>query len=106
MIQIKGGPDGARIAGLGVPALLALVIASEWYEAHGQNCVLTSGTEGKHKAASLHYVGQALDLRMPSHPESVVPDLKDRLGDDYDVVVEGDHLHIEFQPKRGVNLAA
>jgi hypothetical protein len=32
-------------------------------------------------------------------------DLRDALADDFDVVEEGNHIHIEFQPKRGVNLA-
>lgn len=104
MLTIKSGPSGARIAGLQPPMVLALLIAERVFQAHGQNATLTSGTEGKHSSGSLHYVGHAIDLRAPSHLKSVLPDLKTQLGDDYDVVVEGDHWHIEFQPKRGLNL--
>ena len=42
-------------------------IADQVYEAHGENeLVVTSGTEGTHSPGSLHYVGLAVDLRLPS----------------------------------------
>ena len=50
-----------------------------------------------------HGVGQAFDLRISSIPKSklteVVEALKLALGDDYDVVLEEDHIHVEFDPK-------
>ena len=76
------------------------------FQAHGLDLRLTSGSEGKHRTKSLHFVGLAADIGLPGHPEAVLPELRERLGEDYDVVAEGNHWHIEFQPKRGLNLPA
>lgn len=65
--------------------------------------VITSGCEGSHMKGSLHYIGEALDFRTRdlTFAEQVL--WRDRcvqeLGPDYDVVLEKDHLHIEYQPK-------
>lgn len=64
---------------------------------------LTSGTEGKHSPGSLHYVGLAIDiglLNIPQNTRIIIRDsARDALGLEYDVVLESDHLHIEYQPK-------
>lgn len=105
-LSIKGGANGARIAGLRVEALAAWLVAGSVYTQHAESCRLTAGVDSKHMAGSLHYVGLAIDIAppQPEYKAAVVTELKAALGDDYDVVEEGDHLHIEFQPKRGVNL--
>ena len=104
MIRLK---DGARVAGMGTPLLLALLIADEVYAVQDEVCVVTSIADSKHSPGSLHYIGHAADLRMPglNTKAAVLTELKSRLGSDYDVVLEADHIHIEYQPKRGVNLA-
>lgn len=111
-MRIKSGSTGCRIAGLELPAWIAVYIATEVYQKLGQDFLWTCGTDSKHMAGSLHYVGLAIDggLPTPDTKVAIVAALKDRLGDDYDVVEEpsavgGPHIHIEFQPKRGVNLA-
>jgi len=52
---------------------------------------------------SLHYADRAIDLRSGylsnEARESVVLALKRELGKDFDVVDEGDHIHIEYDPK-------
>lgn len=105
-LSIKNGPTGARIAGLRVEALAAWMVAASVYTAHEEECRLTAGTDSKHMPGSLHYVGLAIDLGKPRANKLavVLADLRLYLGDDYDVVEEGDHLHIEFQPKMGLNL--
>jgi len=64
---------------------------------------VTCGPEGRHRRASLHYSGQAVDLRSRSMEEdqalAFVRSLRMRLGGDYDVVVEETHIHVEYQPK-------
>lgn len=65
--------------------------------------VVTSGTDGQHSKQSKHYSGEALDLRI-SHlePESIQPivkGLKELLGKHFDIVLEVDHIHIEYDPK-------
>jgi hypothetical protein len=106
MIRLKAGPTGARIAGLQVEALTAIVIAGSVYSAHGLDLVWTAATDSKHMPGSLHYVGLAVDIGMPATAAraQIESELRTALADDFDLVVEGDHWHIEFQPKRGVNL--
>ena len=45
-------------------------------------------------------MGCGVDLRRPPvKAAEIVADAKARLGDDFDVILEGDHIHAEFQPK-------
>ena len=64
---------------------------------------ITSAADGKHMDTSLHFKDQALDIRINDIPTGqhaeILKNLKDALGLDYDVVLEKDHFHIEFQPK-------
>lgn len=94
------------------------------YRAWNDELVITSGSEhsAKHMNASLHYAtpGCALDVRTwdaDNHGRGVVPrpadqlvavkqacaDLSDELNIPsswIDVVLENDHIHIEYQPKK------
>lgn len=81
-------------------------VIDETYESLGYEAWLTSGTEGVHKPGSLHPKGLATDWRTNHMREDLVPILVNRLkknlgGDrsEYDVILEKDHLHVEFQPK-------
>ena len=65
--------------------------------------VITSGTEGQHKSGSLHYKGHAADIRTRNFPNpgairSFMAALKLELGEDYQLILESDHLHVEFDP--------
>jgi hypothetical protein len=84
--------------------VLAAQIAESIYLMHGApKLVITSALEGRHKEGSRHYSGYALDLRIWDIPHGHVPmivsELKAALGADYDVVLEADHIHVEFDPK-------
>ena len=76
---------------------------------------ITSGHEGKagdgiHMSSSKHYIqnnptgqGRAIDLRTRDIEKKdasakFVPMAKLMLGKDFDVVLEKDHIHIEFDP--------
>jgi hypothetical protein len=63
---------------------------------------ITSGTDGKHMPGSKHYTGEALDIRTSNltrtNRERVLVALKGRLGPQYDVVLEKDHIHVEYDP--------
>jgi len=63
------------------------------------DAVITSGVDGQHKIDSFHYKGLAIDLRTKSVLEELTKRLKDALGKEYDVIFEGDHIHIEYDPK-------
>jgi hypothetical protein len=55
---------------------------------------------------SYHYLNLAVDLRLPSRinelisDSAVTRDLKAILGPAYDVVLESDHIHLEYDAKR------
>jgi len=62
--------------------------------------VITSTWEGTHSTGSFHYWLRALDFRKPPmNLEDCVNQLKSELGKDFDVVLESDHIHIEYDPK-------
>jgi len=77
--------------------------AKKAYYRLGSDVVITSGCEGTHSAKSLHYKGLALDFRTRNLTQGEIVEVTDALradlGDDYDVVFEGDHFHVEYDPK-------
>lgn len=64
---------------------------------------ITSGTDGVHSPTSLHPKGRAFDFRTKHlgqfEKEAVFETTKAILGKDYDVILESDHLHVEWDPK-------
>jgi len=94
---------GVRIFGMRPEVFFALGIAEGLWQREGSEVTVTGGVEGKHMTASLHYLGLAADIRKRDVEATILAellkDLREQLGDDFDVVEEGDHLHIEFQPK-------
>lgn len=109
--------SGADVRGIAPEAVLAFQVAASVFASFGFPCVLTSALDGKHMRTSLHYAGKALDLRSPSWygatqetDEKVGKELREALGPQYDVVVEGyaarpdgttpaRHIHVEHDPK-------
>lgn len=71
----------------------------------GVDAVVTSGSDGKHMKESKHYLNHAIDLRIfhivPERHHTLVQRCKELLGKDFDVVLEGDHVHLEYDPKGG-----
>lgn len=96
---------GIRVAGIRPEILLALIIAERIFhtEVPAVEMVVTDITGDNHGRASLHYVGLAVDLRIRGISKEtiliIVERLQAALGENYDVVLESDHIHIEFQPK-------
>lgn len=89
---------------LSTQIVLALITASAIYQANGQELVITSITDAVHKKESLHYDGKAADLRTnvfsAATAKLVTAQLASALGDNFDVVLESDHIHIEYDPER------
>ena len=96
--------DSISLLGLSVQAYFAMNVADQVAKEHGQELVITSGSEAiKHSITSLHFSGDAFDMRTRFWSASEVKQVRDeiaaRLGRHFDVVIEGDHIHIEYQPK-------
>jgi hypothetical protein len=104
MILLK---PGVRITGMRPEILFAAVAAMEVYKAAGHDLMITACVDGKHMTGSLHYGGAAIDLRTrdvaPADVPKLIAQIKACLGEDFDVLLEVDHIHIEFQPKQEIN---
>jgi len=68
-----------------------------------RDAIVTFTTNGKHKNNSLHYKGKAIDLRTRDlsrkQVNNIVTKLRNKLGHNYDVLIEVRHIHIEYDPK-------
>ena len=84
--------------------LLALIIVDQIMKENGQQAVITSLNDAKHSKTSIHYNGGAVDLRSRffNAPELILGLCKEALGHnpDLDIIYEGNHFHLEYQPKR------
>ena len=80
-----------------------LIHADSIWKAHGieGGVTITSGTDSTHGAGSWHYYGLAVDLRVLDlkaagvSVDEVVSQLDEALGKGYDVLNEGNHIHVE-----------
>lgn len=98
-VKINGAhfePHIARILQLARDTAPPFVDATLW---------VTSANDGRHMQGSRHYTNEAFDLRVRNIRGHVSREakewaarLKERLGRGYDVVFEGDHIHVEFDP--------
>jgi hypothetical protein len=93
------------LRGLQPELIPAMIIASEVYRELGFDFVLTSVTDSQevHMKNSLHPKGYAMDVRTRNVPtekhQALATELATRIGPQYDVVLESDHIHVEFDPK-------
>jgi hypothetical protein len=96
--------DGnVNVLGLHPCMFFAFIVAGEVYHEHGFNCVLTSATDSKHGKHSHHFKGYAIDIRIRDIPvdiiNNIVEEIQFRLQKQYQVILEGNHIHIEFDPE-------
>ena len=100
MIFIK---PGVKMNGVRPEIVMAANIAHWVYRDHGYDLTITEFTGGQHSKGSLHYVGAAMDLRTRIIPDDAIKQkIADRLqaclGEQFDVVLEPTHIHVEYQP--------
>jgi len=95
---------GVKVQGIRPELILAIMVADGVYTSLGQELVITSLLDGTHSNTSLHYSGCGLDLRTRyfsgSEAKKARDDIAGRLTSDYDVLLESNHIHIEFQPRK------
>lgn len=84
----------------------ALIILREIYEEEKIDLWITSIDDSRHSRGSLHYKGRAFDLRTRhmaggytgSQAKRITAKIKSRLGKEFDVILEGNHIHLEYDP--------
>lgn len=95
---------GVNLAGIAPEMAIANSIVFGCFQEHGTYTVITSALDGKHSRTSLHYVGFALDYRTRHitavESELIAGRIRECLGEQFDVIRESTHIHVEFQPKR------
>jgi hypothetical protein len=67
---------------------------------------ITSANDSEHMEGSLHYENRAFDIRIKNiigarnHEARLWAErMQVALGDDYDVLLEKDHIHVEYDPQ-------
>lgn len=99
-LTLKPGVD---VRGLRIETLLAVLVFYDLIGHTATGLTITSVMDGKHKEGSKHYSGFGFDVRTrdmePNFAKWAATTAQERLGDQYDVVLESDHIHVEFDPK-------
>jgi hypothetical protein len=109
-----GLPDGIGVKhdvilrGLNEKMLPVFHKAPNIWRKYGKNLVITSGLDGKHCKGSRHYAGLALDLRSLNLKRNaraqVRSELAVALGDGFRVLMENDHIHVEYNALQNTGL--
>lgn len=95
--------QGVKISNLQPQLIIAIIVSNGVYYAHGKELVITSVDDSKHGTNTLHGKGFAFDLRtnyfLNGEAQRVANEIRAKLTNDFDVVLERDHIHIEYEPK-------
>ncbi len=96
--------DNVSLSDLVPQMVVGLMMANEVYNEYDVDMVWTSSNDSNHALTSLHYSGNAVDLRTRTlraeDKQRVRHKIKEKLNIDFDVVLEPDHIHLEYQPRR------
>lgn len=92
---------GVSLFGLQLPMRFVLVQADRIWRRNGIELTITSTVEGVHSPRSLHPFGYAVDFRIRDFPEAqhraIAQELGETLGSQYRVLLEVDHIHVEYR---------
>ncbi len=95
---------GVRMDGIRPEIVAIFPVVEEVYKYAEMVCVLTSAREGVHSSNSLHPKGFAVDFRYTAgtvyRDAEIANMIRDALPDEYDVIPEDDHIHVEYDLKR------
>lgn len=96
--------QGVKLKGMSIEIMEAIPKIMHAYNYLGfVDVTITSANDSKHMDESLHYYGKAIDLRVwgmdsVKRREAVLL-IRYTLGEEYDVIDEEDHIHVEFDSK-------
>lgn len=107
MVRFK---DGVDVSGLRLEISRAISIINGVFKTFGEQFTITAAFKMRHNF-SYHNFGSAIDIRLPDWGKDKNPKLVAAIGADikkalrnvspfYDVVIEKDHYHIEFDLRR------
>ena len=103
-MELKNG--NVKLYGCRPELLFGLTIIDTLHtELFGFNMVITSvaETSSRHSPTSLHYTGCAADIRCRTMAPHLIQKFMEmavsRLGSEFDIIHEDNHIHLEFQPK-------
>lgn len=105
MLKLKKGSD---LSNFSTQALFAAIVVDQVYEKYGKNDVtITEVSGGKHGKSSVHYYGFAIDVRTwvlnDTEKVHITNELKDRLGEQFDIIMHDSHLHVEYDPRKALD---
>jgi hypothetical protein len=107
--MIPGYPT-VRFTGIRPELIMGLLVLEDIFETvykeHGLtpvDFILTSVNDSQHMVGSLHYKGAAADVRNRDLTKPLQQLIVDRFkmwaDNDFDIVIESDHIHLEYDPK-------
>lgn len=101
MVEFK---QGVSVNGIKQQTIALIALLNTYFVFYiGKPFVVTSCTDGKHKKGSKHYDGLAIDIRTRHLNVTEINNLvlwfKSRHDKQFDMVVEKDHIHVEYDPK-------
>lgn len=104
--------DGVPRDSLTENAVRAAAVAKKYFDELNISFLVTSTTDStsssdsktRHMVGSKHDHGDAVDISIrglggAAAVKSIVDNIRRDLGDDYDVLIDKDHIHIEYDPK-------
>lgn len=106
-LNFKQKVNPSNVAG---EIVLAIMVAQSVYASHGFDCVITRlydyvKDQVKRSLHNRDGICRAVDLRINHLPvgfaANISTEIALRLCNGYDVVLEKDHIHIEWDPKPG-----
>lgn len=95
---------GVKLIGLRPEALAGMIVCKAAFcGISDAPFVITSVNDSVHGRGSLHFAGQAFDIRTRDteqyKQQLIVDEMRNSLTDEFDVVLKSDHIHVEYQPK-------
>ena len=93
--------EGVKLDGISTDITKIFHIVEFFLNSHGQEMWITSALDGEHMQGSKHYSGEAIDVRIWDliNKQDCCTKMREALGNNYDVVLESSHIHLEYDPE-------